>query len=233
MTHPQVSVYPNKHLIGTYDYSTIHTIVNSSLVCHVSFPPSTDDPFPAILPMIGVMGNFSNPSAPLSSPLDLYLHGYVSSRLMKTASSSTSTSNEDGEGEEGLPVSIAATIVDGIILALTPNNHSYNYRSSILHGYATTLTSIEEKLYALELITNNIVGGRWENSRVPPDKTEMTSTQILKVRIVSASAKVRRGGVHDERKDLKREDVRGRVWTGVVVCVIPYSQFFISFHSFI
>lgn len=68
----------------------------------------------------------------------------------------------------------------------------------------------------MELITNAAVPNRWSNTRIPPDKTEMTSTQILKVRIKSASAKLRRGGPHDDKKDLKDEELRKRVWTGVV-----------------
>ena len=44
----------------------------------------------------------------------------------------------------------------------------------------------------------------------------MTSTQILKVRIVDASAKVRAGTTHDDRIDMKNDEVRGKTWTGVV-----------------
>ena len=44
----------------------------------------------------------------------------------------------------------------------------------------------------------------------------MTSTQILKVRIVDASAKVRAGTTHDDRVDMKNEEVRAKTWTGVV-----------------
>lgn len=88
--------------------------------------------------MLGFMGSFSNPTASLSEDgLDIYLHGYVSSRIMKLSST-----------EEGLPVTIAATHFDGLVLALTPNSHSYNYRSAILHGYAIPLTDeeVDEKL---------------------------------------------------------------------------------------
>jgi nitroimidazol reductase NimA-like FMN-containing flavoprotein (pyridoxamine 5'-phosphate oxidase superfamily) len=192
----------------TYDYATVHSIVNTTSVLHVSFPPTNDDPFPAILPMIGVVGSFSNPNAALSEPQDLYLHGYVSSRIMRASSSPSSS--------EGLPLSIAASKVDGIILALTPNNHSLNYRSAIIYGYATPVTDIDEKIWAMQLITNNVLPTRYENTRVPPDKTETTSTQILKVTIESASAKIRSGGPHDERKDLKNTEVREKVWTGTI-----------------
>jgi len=196
---------------GKYDYESIHSIVNTVPVLHVSFPtPDEDDPFPAMLPMLGFMGSFSDSAASLSEPLDLYLHGYISSRLMRLGSTSPT-----GE-EEGLPITIGATHLDGLVLALTPNNHSYNYRSAILHGYATPVTEVEEKLWAMEKITNSVVDDRWANSRVPPTKTEMTSTQILRVRIVDASAKVRAGQPGEDRADLKNEELRAKTWVGVV-----------------
>ncbi|TKA62260.1 hypothetical protein B0A49_06608, partial [Cryomyces minteri] len=158
MTPPPSSYEPHK--------------LNSSPVVHVSFPPSREpdaDPFPAILPMIGVMGSFESPGATLEDPMDLYLHGYVSSRLMRLSASASSSDSDDNGGsdshDQGLPVSVAATKMDGIVLALTPNNHSYNYRSAILHGFARPVTSAEEKLWAMELLTNNIVPGRWSSTR--------------------------------------------------------------------
>jgi len=192
-----------------YDFLTIHTIVNASPVLHVSFPtPDPEDPFPALLPMIGFIGSFSNPDASLSSEgLDIYLHGYVSSRIMKLSST-----------QEGLPMTISATHFDGIVLALTPNNHSYNYRSAILQGYATPLgdEEVEEKLWAMERITDGVVSGRWAQTRVPPNKTEMKSTQILRVRVVSASAKIRKGEPHDDRGDLQDDGIRAKTWVGVI-----------------
>lgn len=177
---------------------------------HVSFPtPDEADPFPAMIPMLGFIGSFSNPSASLSEPMDLYLHGYISSRLMRLGGTSPT-------GEEGLPVTIAATHLDGLVLALTPNHHSYNYRSAILHGYATPVTDADEKIWAMEEITNSVVADRWNNTRLPPTKTEMTSTQFLKVSIVDASAKIRAGPPSDDRMDLKDDELRAKTWIGVI-----------------
>ncbi len=157
--------------------------------------------------MIGVMGSFKYPSADLNDPLDCYLHGYVSARMMNLARAN------DGEG---LPVSIAATKVDGIVLSLTPFSHSFNYRSTVLFGYANLVTEDEEKLWAMQLITNSVVPERWDNSRVPPDRGEIVSTSILRVRVVSGSGKIREGEPHDEKKDLEKEEVVNKTWTGVV-----------------
>lgn len=99
---------------------------------------------------------------------------------------------------------------------MTPNSHSYNDRSAILHGYGKLVESVEEKLYTMELITNSVVHGRWANSSPPPDSAEMQSTVILSVKIVSGSAKIRDGGPNDEVKDKSRQDLTDRIWTGVV-----------------
>jgi uncharacterized protein len=157
--------------------------------------------------MIGQMGSFEYPSAGLDEPLDCYIHGYISARMMNLARAS------DGQG---LPLCITATKVDGLILALTPFSHSYNYRSAVLHGYGTLVTDEEEKLYAMKLITDSVVPSRWDNSRTPPDGGEMASTGLLKVRIVDGSGKIRDGGVSDEKKDYKNEEITKRIWTGVV-----------------
>lgn len=165
--------------------------------------------------MIGQMGSFEYPSAGIEEPLDCYLHGYVSSRIMNLARAT--------EGE-GLPICVAATKVDGVILSLTPNSHSYNFRSAILHGYASLVTDEKEKLYAMELITNSVVPNRWENTRIPPDGAEMSSTTILRVKVVDGSGKIRDGGVSDERKDKDNAEVTGNTWTGVVPIWEAYGE---------
>ena len=193
-------------ITGTYELGPIHSVINDSPVLHVSFASAPEDPFPAILPMIGVMASFEYPSSAINEPLDCYLHGYVSSRIMRLAKDS----------DRGLAVCVAATKVDGLVLSLTPNSHSYNYRSAVLQGYARPVESTEEKVWAMERITNKVLAERWQNTRIPPDNVEMTSTTILKVTIETGSGKIRHGEPHDDKKDLSREDVINSVWTGVV-----------------
>lgn len=119
-------------------------------------------------------------------------------------------------GTNGVPLCVAATKVDGLVLTLTPNSHSYNYRSATLHGNAVLVDDPEEKLYAMELITNSVVPGRWDHTRIPPDEAEMSSTSILRMKIASASAKIRIGAPSDDKKDNERPGLREKVWTGVV-----------------
>lgn len=116
----------------------------------------------------------------------------------------------------GLPVCIAASKVDGLILTLTPNSHSYNYRSAVLFGHAAVVTDPAEKLWAMQRITDKVVPGRWDQTRVPPNAAEMQSTHIVRVRIQSASAKVSDGLPGDERADRADRELVERVWTGFV-----------------
>lgn len=131
------------NLLGVYALRTIHQIINSSRLVHVSFNVP-DSPFPATLPMIGQMGSFARPSADEGEVLDLYLHGYVSARMANLSRKSTAGGREQGGG--GLPVCISASHVDGLVLALSPFSSSYNYRSAVLFGYAELVSDEEERL---------------------------------------------------------------------------------------
>jgi len=119
-------------------------------------------------------------------------------------------------GQLGLPICVAATQVNGFVLALSPFSHSYNYRSAVLQGTATIVEDEAEIIWAMELITNGVLPDRWVNSRTPPNGAELKSTRILKVKVELASGKIRAEGPHDERKDMKNEELLERVWTGVV-----------------
>ncbi|KAK5044417.1 hypothetical protein LTR84_011289 [Exophiala bonariae] len=205
---------------ANYDLETIHSIINSSTVLNVSFnTPDPNNPFPITLPMVGLAASFDHPSASLGEPLDIYVHGYVSSRLMNHSRPSNSANGADATATaeyKGLPVTISATKVDGLVLTLSPYTHDINYRSVALFGYANVVTNEEEKLWAMEEITNSVVRDRWRHTRVPPDGAEMQSTSILKVSVVGGSGKIRVGGPRDELKDSNREDLKDQTWIGVI-----------------
>lgn len=186
---------------ASYSLKAIHTLINISPFINIAFnTPSS--PFPVVLPMIGQMGSFARPSAGLGDPLDLYVHGYISSRLMR----------EGG----GLAVCVSATHVDGLVLALSAFNHDYNYRSAVLFGHAQLVESEEEKLYAMELITNSVVPDRWKDTRLPINKAELQSTGMLKIKIESGSAKIREGQASEQKHDLENQELVDKTWTGVL-----------------
>jgi hypothetical protein len=96
--------------------------------------------------MMGQMGSFDRPSAGLGDVLDLYLHRYLtfftftisfysyypSARIfpqtnhpIKSYVSSRIINLVRASEPEGLPITIAATHLDGLVLALTPNSRKY------------------------------------------------------------------------------------------------------------
>jgi uncharacterized protein len=211
---PSAEEASNKPKPASYSLRTIHELINGSPILHISFN-TEGSPFPTTLPMLGQMGSFARPSSSTGDPLDLYVHGYVSSRLMNMGRKHTKQ-QEGEEPDEGLPVCVAASHVDGLVLALSSFSHSYNYRSAVLFGYAALVTDSAEKNYALEQITNGIVPDRWNHTRLPLNNAELQSTSVLRIRIVSGSAKIRTGNANDERVDMENDELRDGNWTGVL-----------------
>lgn len=212
---------------GHYDAETVHGIINSTPVAHVSFIPDPLDPKPVVLPMIARVGSFDGQEPAV------YIHGYVSARMFRPQTGRpgqqqpAGAGDGDSDSDPGFPVCVAATKIDNLVLALTPFNHSYDYRSAVVHGTAALLNpgtkanpaNRDEIKYALRLITDSMVTDRWDNSRVP-DEAEIAATRILKVRVESASAKIRDSGVSEDAKDLRNVETTARVWTGS----IPYVE---------
>ncbi|KAK2028123.1 hypothetical protein LX32DRAFT_640257 [Colletotrichum zoysiae] len=205
---------------GVYDYETINNIIDQTPVLHVSFAPGAGggpdaDPYPVVLPMMGFTGDFHNPDGGPDEPRAVYLHGYVSSRMMRTAAAADGCADQTEAEGQGMPVCVAATLFDGVVLALTPNHHSCNYRSAVVFGRAVVVADEAERLWAMERVTDNLVPGRWSATRYP-NSAEQRATGILRVEIDRASAKVRTGSTGEDRHDLQDLDMRRRVWAGVV-----------------
>ncbi|QIW95610.1 hypothetical protein AMS68_001128 [Peltaster fructicola] len=184
-----------------YDVDQVRDLINEATILHVSFNAPLKEPpqFPTVLPMLGAIGTYEG-----DDEQSIYLHGSSAARLFKLT-----------DGKE-LPLCVCATLFDGWVLALAPFHNSCNYRSAVAFGYGTVVTDPEECIYALRLITNNGIPERWENSRSPPTKAEITSTGVLKVRIETASVKTRTGGPSDEKADMQNPDVADKTWVGVV-----------------
>jgi nitroimidazol reductase NimA-like FMN-containing flavoprotein (pyridoxamine 5'-phosphate oxidase superfamily) len=186
---------------ASYDTEFIHGIVNECPILHVSFnaPPKDGPQFPTILPMLGTIATYAD-----DEQAHVYVHGSNVARLFKLTTG----------GE--MPICVAATILDGYVLSLAPFHNSCNYRCAVLFGYGSVVEDPKEVLWAMRLITNESVPHRWENSRHPPSKSEITATAVLKIRIETASAKTRAGGPGDEKSDLQNAELSGKTWTGVV-----------------
>jgi nitroimidazol reductase NimA-like FMN-containing flavoprotein (pyridoxamine 5'-phosphate oxidase superfamily) len=167
---------------GRYDRDTIHQILDEALICHIAF--STDEG-PVVIPTIHARVGDT-----------LYLHGSHASRMMRTTVDQ--------------PVSVAATIVDGIVAARSLFHHSLNYRSVVVFGRPRVVADADERSAAFAAITEHMLPGRWTEARQPSEK-EDRGTKLLAIEIDEASAKVRTGPPGDDDADLG-----SGIWAGVI-----------------
>ena len=178
--HTDVRRHPER---GSHDRGVIDSILDEAHYCHVGF---VADGHPVVIPTIHVrVGD------------RLILHGSPASRLIRTASS-------------GAPLSIAVTILDGLVLARAVFHHSMNYRSVVLFGSGVKVDDPDDKREAMRVFTDKILPGRWDEARRPSDK-EFRATVMVAVPIEAASAKVRRGPPADDEADIATG-----IWAGVI-----------------
>ena len=168
---------------GHYDRSTVHAIIDEALVCHVAFAVNGE---PTVIPTLHARRGE-----------ELLLHGARTSRLLRHVA-------------EGNPVSVAMTLIDGIVLARSIFHHSMNYRSVVLHGTGKLLESDDDKLSALEAFAEHIARGRWVDTR-PPTRKELKATSVVSIPIDLAAAKIRTGPPMDEDEDYSLP-----FWAGVL-----------------
>ncbi|KAJ3028157.1 UNVERIFIED_CONTAM: hypothetical protein HDU68_002349 [Siphonaria sp. JEL0065] len=181
---------------ASYDHESVYSVLDKGLVAHVGFtlPSSLSgsehlEEWPGVIPM--VYGRINN---------TIYLHGYVSGRLMKALAVGTEN------GEVGLTkAAITVTLVDGLVIACSPFNHSMNYRSVCVFGYPELVVDQEEKEAGLRAITDHAFkANRWGTTR-ETNKTEYLTTKVIKVEIEAASVKKRTGQVTDDEEDKGNE----------------------------
>ncbi len=168
---------------GAYDSATIHEILDQNFVCHVGFNAEHG---PVVLPTL--FGREDDV---------IYLHGSAGAHMLR-------------EMKTEVPVSVAVTSVDGIVAARSHFHHSINYRSVVIFGNAAEVADVGEKLHALEILTNHVMPGRWDEAR-QPNTAEFTQTLVLRLNLDEASAKVRTGPPHDEAEDMDLD-----TWAGIV-----------------
>jgi nitroimidazol reductase NimA-like FMN-containing flavoprotein (pyridoxamine 5'-phosphate oxidase superfamily) len=168
---------------GAYDRQTAYAILDEGLVCSLGF---VHEGQPYVIPTgYGRQGDF------------LYVHGSAASRMLRTI-------------EQGVPVCVSVTLLDGLVLARSAFHHSMNYRSVVVLGTAEKITGDDEKLRALRAIVDHLLPGRWEEVR-PPNDNELLATSVLRVPLEEASAKVRTGPPLDDEEDMGLS-----CWAGVI-----------------
>jgi uncharacterized protein len=168
---------------AVYDRDAVNRILDEAFVCHVGF---IADGQPYVIPTsYGRDGNV------------LYLHGSAASRMLRNL-------------EQGVPVCVTVTLLDGLVLARSVFNHSMNYRSVVILGAATLVDDPAEKIAALRALSEHILPHRWDDARQPSEK-ELKATSVLRIPIEEFSAKVRVGPPVDDE-----EDYAFPTWAGVI-----------------
>ena len=168
---------------GIYDRAIAYQILDEGFICHVGF---VIDNQPFVIPTgYGRAGD------------NLYIHGSAASRMLRNL-------------DQGVPVCVTVTLLDGLVLARSIFNQSMNYRSVVVLGTAVAVEDPKEKLEALRALSDHILPGRWADVRQPNDK-ELKATLVMRLPITEFSAKVRQGPPIDDE-----EDYSFPTWAGVV-----------------
>ena len=172
---------------GVYDKDDVYSILDEAMFCTLAFVRDNQP--------------FQIPTGFCRIDDKLYVHGSVGSSYLRELA------------EKQLPVCISVTHLDGLVLARSAFHHSVNYRSVVIFSQAEIVTDQETLYNALEVFTNKIQPGRWDDVR-KPTAGEWKATMLIAFKISEASAKVRTGPPKDDE-----EDYQSDIWAGVVPVV--------------
>jgi nitroimidazol reductase NimA-like FMN-containing flavoprotein (pyridoxamine 5'-phosphate oxidase superfamily) len=170
------------------DRAVIDSILDEGYVCHVGY---LIDERPVVIPTLYVRDGDA-----------VLLHGSTSSGIAAAA-------------RRGSPLSVAVTLVDGLVVARSGVESSINYRSVVIHGHGTVLDGAAHRR-ALDLMVAGMLPGRLTDIREPTD-LELRKTAVVAVPIDLVSAKVSDGPPEDDPVDIGTG-----VWAGVVPIITTY-----------
>lgn len=168
---------------GDYDKATVYSILDEALVCNVAY--------------VHEGAPFQIPTGFARIDNTVYIHGSVGAWYMRQIA-------------EGAQVCVSATLIDGMVLARSAFHHSVNYRSVVFFSKGRRVTDESELYKSLEVFTNKMCPGRWDDVR-QPNATEWKGTMVIALDIEEASAKLRTGGPKDDE-----EDYDLNIWAGVL-----------------
>ncbi|WP_296744386.1 pyridoxamine 5'-phosphate oxidase family protein [Mesorhizobium sp.] len=169
----EINRVKRRHDRGFYDQATVHALLDSAALCHVSY---VIDGQP-----------YCTPTLYWREGTRLYWHGSSASRMLRNLST-------------GEPACLTVTHLDSLVLARCGFNHSADYRSVMAFGKARLVSDQEEKERALVMMVDRLFPGRTGQLR-PTAKQEIKASAVISMEIERASAKVRAKGVADDEED--------------------------------
>ena len=164
------------------DEAVAHAILDQGLVAHVGFVAHDR---PMVIPM-----------AYARDGACLYIHGASKTRAVAKTG--------------GLPMCLTVTLIDGLVAARSGFHHSVNYRSVVVHGMARKVTDKVEFDRALQLITEHLLPGRYDEIRINT-RQEEKATGVLALDIEAMTVKVRSGPPVDDEADHGLD-----LWSGIL-----------------
>jgi uncharacterized protein len=162
-----------RHDRGFYDHATVHRILDSSMLCHVSYAIDGQP--------------YCTPTFFWREGTRLYWHGSSASRMLRNQSS-------------GQRVCLTVAHLDSLVLARCGFNHSADYRAVMAFGTAYLVTDADEKSRALVAMVDRFFPDRTAGLR-PSSAQEIKATSFIAMEIEEASAKVRAKGLADDEED--------------------------------
>ena len=142
------------------------------------------------------------PTAVVYHDGDVLLHGSTGSRWLRLVA-------------QGIPVSVAITAIDGLVVARSAFESSIHYRSAVLFGTCSPAPNPEE---ALDLLTDGLIPGRIGEVRRPSAR-EVAATMVLRLAIEEWTLKISDGWPDDPE-----DDVAGPAWAGVVPLITRFAD---------
>ncbi|MEU6249706.1 pyridoxamine 5'-phosphate oxidase family protein [Glycomyces sp. NPDC047010] len=158
----------------TYERAESYRVLDEALFCDLAFVGP--DGAPRILPTFHVRVGDT-----------LYVHG--------------STGGSMGLGARGpFPVTVSATVVDGLVFSKSWFHHSMNYRSVVVHAEARLVEDEDERWNTFKSLIDRFAEGRSERSREASEK-ENAMSALLAIPLEEVSIKQRAGGPVEEPED--------------------------------
>lgn len=166
------------------DLPTLHAVLDAGRVAHIGV---IDHGQPIVIPVAYARDRDT-----------ILIHGSAASRMFKLL-------------ESGSPACITVTILDGLVLARSLFESSMNYRCAMVFGTSTRLSG-QSELDALNIITEHLMPGRWDDARRPTPK-ELKATMTLSLPLAEFSIKISEGPPDDLQEDLESEAGKA-IWAG-------------------
>ena len=119
----------------------------------------------------------------------------------------------------GVPVSVAVSTLDGVVVARSGFESSFHYRSAVIFGSFESVAD-EDKPPYLQAFTNTFIPGRVAEVRRSTPK-ERAATMVLRMPIGTDNWSLKIG---DGWSEDPAEDVASDVWAGVVPIAMTYGE---------